>query len=68
MIVHPGDLIVGDRDGVLAVPRSSVGAVLTRAETKHASEGAQLQDTLQGAYKGDWIDQTLHQLGCEFMD
>ncbi|MCD1634748.1 RraA family protein [Martelella mediterranea] len=68
MIVHPGDLIVGDRDGVLAVPRSSVGAVLTRAETKHASEEAQLQDTLQGAYKGDWIDQTLHQLGCEFMD
>ncbi|OCW59612.1 RraA family protein [Hoeflea olei] len=68
MVVDPGDLVVGDQDGVIVLPRLSAGEILTRAEKKHASEEAQLQSTLEGAYQGDWIDQTLNRLGCEFID
>lgn len=36
--VHPGDLVVGDYDGVTVVPRDMVEAVLEKAEKKDAHE------------------------------
>jgi regulator of RNase E activity RraA len=38
--IHPGDLIVGDIDGVLAVPRAHVNAVIQAALAKVAGEAA----------------------------
>lgn len=36
--VCPGDLIVGDYDGVCVVPRAQIGAILEKAEAKKAYE------------------------------
>jgi len=36
--VHPGDLVLGDRDGVVVVPHAVAEEVLTRAEEKVAGE------------------------------
>ncbi|KAA0018825.1 RraA family protein [Salinicola corii] len=66
MLVNPGDLIVGDEDGILAIPREQASVILTRAEGKHHSEEQQLQTTLQGKYDATWIDDALKELGCEF--
>ncbi|MFV0333824.1 MAG: RraA family protein [Tropicimonas sp.] len=68
LLVNPGDLIVGDDDGIIAIPRETASAVLTRAEKKHAAEERQLEVTLKGEYDGNWIDETLKKLGCEFVD
>ncbi|WP_201742191.1 RraA family protein [Mangrovicoccus ximenensis] len=68
MIVHPGDLVVGDEDGVIALPAAGAAAILGRAQKKHAAEERQLETTLKGAYDGAWIDDTLGKLGCEFLD
>jgi regulator of RNase E activity RraA len=38
--VHPGDLIVGDIDGVLAVPRAHVAEIIAAAVKKVAGEAA----------------------------
>jgi Demethylmenaquinone methyltransferase len=40
--VHPGDLVVGDADGVVVIPRAEVPAVLTAAEEKRDREAARL--------------------------
>jgi regulator of RNase E activity RraA len=40
MQIHPGDLIVGDIDGVLAVPRAHVADIITAALAKVAGEAA----------------------------
>jgi len=37
-VVRSGDLVVGDSDGVVALPRPRVGAVLDEADTRVASE------------------------------
>jgi regulator of RNase E activity RraA len=41
VIVHPGDLIVGDIDGVVVVPRDHAEAVLTMAREIDAREAEQ---------------------------
>ncbi|MGB4405746.1 MAG: hypothetical protein WBI82_02685 [Sphaerochaeta sp.] len=38
VIVHPGDLVVGDYDGVTVVPREHIDAVLAAAEKKKTYE------------------------------
>lgn len=36
--VNPGDVIVGDRDGVVAIPADEIGAVIARAEAREEKE------------------------------
>lgn len=38
VVVHAGDLVVGDADGVLAIPQSRVAAVLAAGEKREADE------------------------------
>ena len=38
VVVHPGDAVVGDRDGVVVVPRQRAAEVLARAEEIAAGE------------------------------
>lgn len=64
MVIEPGDLLVGDDDGVIVVPRDSATDVLDRAEAKHAAEMKQLGQTRAGAYDGGWVDAALAAGGC----
>lgn len=41
VVVHPGDLVLGDDDGVAIVPWASAAQVLVKAESKHAAETQQ---------------------------
>lgn len=68
MVIHPGDLILGDLDGVLAVPRVSAEAILKLAQTKHAAEERQMDATRNGTVDRSWVDRTLVDKGCQFVD
>ena len=64
MIVDPGDLILGDEDGVVAVPRDDAQDIHDAAVAKAAAEDKQMQETLRGAMDRSWVDRTLHAKGC----
>jgi RraA family protein len=66
MVIQPGDLILGDGDGVLCVPFDELNQVLIAAEAKQAAEKLQMAAILDRTYDSSWIDTTLVARGCEF--
>jgi regulator of RNase E activity RraA len=65
MVIEPGDLIVGDDDGLVCVPYDHTGSVLKATQAKHAAEIKQMAEIADGSVDRSWVDATLKRLGCE---
>jgi regulator of RNase E activity RraA len=50
IVVTPGDLIVGDFDGIVAIPADLVNETISLAREKISKENHSRQDLLEGAY------------------
>ena len=68
MVIHPGDLILGDADGLLCVPLDDAEAVLAATAAKQAAEQKDIAAIRAGTIDRTWIDRTLKARGCEFRD
>jgi RraA family protein len=68
MVVSPGDIIVGDADGVVAVPRADAQQVLAAAEALQRKEDCMLADIERSELDRTWIDAALRAAGCEFVE
>lgn len=64
MVIHPGDLILGDADGVLCVPLTHAEEILTDARKKVEAEKMTLRNIAAGKLDTSWVDATLRRLGC----
>lgn len=64
MVIAPGDLIVGDSDGLLCVPFDEVEGVYKGAKKKSDAEGSQMANTVAGTHDTTWIDKALEKIGC----
>jgi len=63
MVVNPGDLMLGDGDGLLALPLEEAPAILEAARAKHAAEERQMEAIRTGRSDRAWVDATLKRLG-----
>ena len=68
MVIAPGDLVIGDDDGLLCVPYDQVEQVHAAAAAKHAAETKQMAAIEAGANDTSWVDASLKRLGCEGLD
>lgn len=68
MVIEPGDLVIGDEDGLLCVPFAEVDSVLAKASAKHAAETQQLRDIANGENDRTWVIKSLAAKGCEIQD
>ncbi|MCI8211791.1 methyltransferase [Pseudomonas sp. S25] len=66
MVIEPGDMIVGDDDGLLSIPFNEVDSVLNKASAKHAAETQQLLDIAEGNNDRRWVIDSLRNKGCVF--
>jgi regulator of RNase E activity RraA len=64
MVIQPGDLIVGDADGLLCVPQEEAEAILAATRQKMDAEKKMLADIAAGTLDTRWIDATLERIGC----
>lgn len=65
MLISPGDLIVGDADGLLCVPFEAVDALLAATLNKMDAEKTMLEEIAADRLDVGWIDQTLRRIGCD---
>jgi RraA family protein len=63
MTIAPGDLIVGDADGLIAVPFEQIEQIHEGAAAKHLAETQQLERIRQGKNDRTWIDEALRASG-----
>ncbi len=63
MVIHPGDLMLGDADGLLCVPHDSLQSVLEATQQKMLIEKQMLADIAAGTLDTAWIDATLRRIG-----
>lgn len=68
MTVEPGDLILGDNDGVLSVPYDHMETVLADAQKKSEAEKKQMENILNGSVDRRWVDKKLQEIGCSYPD
>ncbi|MGF6254456.1 RraA family protein [Ensifer sp. LBL] len=67
MVINPGDLVLGDFDGVVCIPRADADTVLKATRAKHEAEAKQMNATVLGEIDRSWVDRELERLGCSFV-
>ena len=65
MVIEPGDLIIGDWDGVLAVPLNEVDIILKKTEEKQDAEIKEMKRIKAGEWDRGWVDKILIERGCD---
>ena len=65
MVIEPGDLIIGDWDGVLAVPLNEVDIILKKTEEKQDAEIKEMKKIKAGEWDRGWVDKILIERGCD---
>ncbi len=66
MVVCPGDLVIGDDDGVLSVPFRDAVAIYGLAAKKKAEEDALMTKIIAGQNDRSWVDAELAWTPCNF--
>ena len=63
MRVNPGDIILCDGDGVVAIPADKAAEVAVKAQEKVDAEVATLKAIAAGTYSAPWVDEALKAKG-----
>lgn len=67
-IVHPGDIIVGDADGIIIICPDEAEELADKADAVLIKENG-IMETMDkdGTYCRPWVDEKLQELGCEYI-
>ncbi len=63
MLVNPGDIILCDGDGVVAIPPALAAQVTVKAQEKVDAEVATLKAIAAGTYTAPWVDEAIQAKG-----
>jgi RraA family protein len=64
VVVHPGDIISADGDGVVVIPHDSAADVLRRLSEQEARLVAYVADLAEGNFSNEWVDALLDVSKC----
>lgn len=64
MLIEPGDLMVGDADGLVSIPYKAIDSTLVAVAQKIVAEQKMMADIKADTLDTQWIDSVLQRLGC----
>jgi regulator of RNase E activity RraA len=66
--IYPGDIIIGDEDGVVVVHREDIPAVLKMLEKIGEKELKMAENIEAGKLSPGWVDEVLKEKGCQILE
>lgn len=66
-VVMPGDILVGDADGVVVIRPGDLDDIYEKASKHHAMEEGKFKKIEQGILDKSWVDNSLTKQGCEII-
>ena len=66
-IVRPGDVVVGDADGVVVVPLEEAVELAEKVRKIGEKEAVMMREIDEGTIDRSWIDESLKQRGCQWI-
>lgn len=66
--INPGDLVIGDDDGVVIVPREDLEEVLRSSIEFNKKDQSKIGEAKAGKLNRSWVDKSLAEKNCEFID
>jgi regulator of RNase E activity RraA len=63
VVVNPGDVIVGDATGIVAIPREIADELLQRLVTTASKERDYVAAVARGDFSNAWVDKALGEHG-----
>lgn len=64
IVVHPGDVVIGDMNGVVIVPQEVAENVLAQLRARRQGEAEYLAAVKRGEFSNEWVDRILGEAGC----
>ncbi|SNS70756.1 RraA famliy [Anaerovirgula multivorans] len=66
--VNPGDIILGDKDGLIVIPKNDAQKLLEEAIKLSASDSAKVEAAKNGTANKQWVEDTLIKKNCEIVE
>lgn len=66
--VNPGDIIVGDADGVIVIPKEDARRILEEAQKYFAQDSQKCEAAKKGLSNRSWVDKSIEAKGIEIID
>jgi RraA family protein len=64
-IVHPGDIVLGDEDGLVVIPLEEAEKILEKVRIQEINEQNILKSISEGTVDRSWVDEVLSQKGVD---
>ncbi len=68
VVIHPGDIIVGDGDGVVVIDPKDAPELLEKAKATVAKEMGMMSAIKNKTWDRTWVDKVLHDKECDYID
>jgi len=66
--IEPGDIILGDADGIIVIPKRDAAEILVTANKFAAKDAEKVLAAANGTSDRSWVDKTLAAKNCEIID
>lgn len=68
VVVNPGDIVIGDSDGIVIISPKDAPEILEKAKAKQSKEQIAFKQIEDGTRNKSWVDEKLKAIGCEIID